>query len=405
MSKEKEKIKLVPELRFPEFDEAEKWNKTYLGELLEFKNGINASKEHYGKGIKFINVLDIIQNQFITYDKIIGSVDISEKEISKNEVSYGDILFQRSSETREDAGQANVYLDKEKTAVFGGFVIRGKKKMDYNPVFMNYLLKTEFPRKEITSKSAGSTRFNIGQDSLNEVVIILPKLAEQQKIAATLASLDHLIAAENEKLEALQDHKKGLLQQLFPAKGEKVPKVRFGKFNDEWELGYLGNHCSITTGRLDANAMVENGEYRFYTCAKNFYFIDNYAFDTEALLISGNGANVGYIHYYNGKFNAYQRTYVLDSFDINISYVKYYLQFNLSKRIFSEKKEGNTPYIVKSTLGEMKILFPKNKQEQEKIAVTLTSLDDLITRQSKKIKALKEHKKGLMQGMFPKINN
>ena len=66
----------------------------------------------------------------------------------------------------------------------------------------------------------------------------------------------------------------------------------------------------MTTGKLDANAMVENGKYRFYTCAKDYYKINEYAFDTDALLISGNGANVGYIHHYEGKFNAYQRTYV-----------------------------------------------------------------------------------------------
>ena len=81
--------------------------------------------------------------------------------------------------------------------------------------------------------------------------------------------------------------------------------------------------------------MVENGQYRFYTCAKDYYYIDKYAFDTEALLISGNGAYVGYIHYYKGKFNAYQRTYVLDQFTENIQYIKVYLDEFLSKRINS----------------------------------------------------------------------
>ena len=68
----------------------------------------------------------------------------------------------------------------------------------------------------------------------------------------------------------------------------------------------------VTTGKLDANAMVSNGEYRFYTCAKEYYQIDKYSFDTDALLVSGNGANVGYVHHYKGKFNAYQRTHVMD---------------------------------------------------------------------------------------------
>ena len=132
-----------------------------------------------------------------------------------------------------------------------------------------------------------------------------------------------------------------------------TPQLRFPEFTDEWQVKKLGDFSSITTGKLDANAMVENGRYRFYTCAREFYKIDQYAFDTEALLVSGNGANVGYIHYYKGKFNAYQRTYVLDNFRENIGYIKLYLDRYLKKRILQEKFEGNMPYIVLSTLKDM----------------------------------------------------
>ena len=182
-----------------------------------------------------------------------------------------------------------------------------------------------------------------------------------------------------------------------------IPELRFPEFENkgEWENDELGNHCDITTGKLDANAMVENGKYRFYTCAKDYYFIDNYAFDTDALLISGNGAHVGYIHHYKGKFNAYQRTYVLDKFDKDIHYVQYFLERNLKGRIASEKKDGNTPYIVRSTLSEMEILSPKSEIEQQKIASCLSSLDELLAAHNEKLEALKDHKKGLMQNLFP----
>jgi type I restriction enzyme S subunit len=155
----------MPQLRFSGFEG--EWKTVILGDLLTFKNGLNSDKEKYGKGVKFINVLDILNNDFITYDKIIGSVEITEKEFEKNEVSYGDILFQRSSETRTEVGQANVYLDRDKSSVFGGFVIRGKAKYEYDPLFMNYLLSTPIARKEITDKSGGSTRYNVGQDTLS----------------------------------------------------------------------------------------------------------------------------------------------------------------------------------------------------------------------------------------------
>ncbi|MFZ9181371.1 MAG: restriction endonuclease subunit S [Rickettsiales bacterium] len=186
-------------------------------------------------------------------------------------------------------------------------------------------------------------------------------------------------------------------------KGRLVPKLRFKEFVSDGNLENekIGNLCKITTGKLDANAMVENGQYRFYTCAKDYYFIDKYAFDTEALLISGNGANVGYIHYYKGKFNAYQRTYVLDQFTQDIFFIKYYLERNLSKRIATEKKDGNTPYIVLSSISEMAVMLPKDKKEQQKIADCLSSLDELIETEDKKLEALQRHKKGLMQELFP----
>ena len=181
---------------------------------------------------------------------------------------------------------------------------------------------------------------------------------------------------------------------------DQIPSLRFPEFQGAWEIKPLGELCEIATGKLDANAMVENGQYRFYTCAKNYYFIDDYAFDTDALLISGNGANVGYIHHYKGKFNAYQRTYVLDKFPESILFIKHYLDRNLHKRIFVEKKEGNTPYIVKSTLADMNIMLP-HKDEQDKITECLSSLDELITIHGDRLDGLKDYKMGLMQQLFP----
>ena len=118
----------VPNLRFKEFEG--EWKELGLSELLDFKNGLNPKPNKFGKGIKFISVMDILNNAVITYDCIKASVDVTEKELSDFSVEKGDILFQRSSETLEDVGRANVYMD-DKTAVFGGFVIRGKKKGEY----------------------------------------------------------------------------------------------------------------------------------------------------------------------------------------------------------------------------------------------------------------------------------
>lgn len=181
-----------------------------------------------------------------------------------------------------------------------------------------------------------------------------------------------------------------------------VPELRFPGFEGEWEEKKLGEVVeSFKTGKLDANAMIEGGKYRFYTCSKNYSFIDSYAFEGDCILIAGNGAHLGYVHHFDGKFNAYQRTYVLSGFLCESDYLEYCIRRFLPVRIRREKKEGNTPYIVLSTLTDMSIFLPPSLPEQQKIAECLSSVDDLIQAEADQLQALKDHKKGLMQQLFP----
>ena len=157
--------------------------------------------------------------------------------------------------------------------------------------------------------------------------------------------------------------------------------------------------CCIRTGKLDANAMIEGGEYPFFTCAREHYTIDCFAFDTDALLISGNGANVGYIHHYTGKFNAYQRTYVLDQFNEDINYVHVFLDRFLSSRIDAEKKAGNTPYIVLSTLSDMEIFLP-DETTMKRLVAMFARIDKHIESSNQILECLISIRKGLMQQLF-----
>ena len=182
----------------------------------------------------------------------------------------------------------------------------------------------------------------------------------------------------------------------------RVPKLRFPGFTGEWEEKKLEDVVeSFKTGKLDANAMVADGKYRFYTCSKDYSYIDTYAFEGDCILIAGNGAYLGYVHHFDGKFNAYQRTYVLSGFLCESYYLEYCIRRFLPDRIIKEKKEGNTPYIVLSTLTKMPIFLPPTPEEQQKIAECLTEMDETISAQAEKVESLKTHKKGLMQQLFP----
>ena len=188
-------------------------------------------------------------------------------------------------------------------------------------------------------------------------------------------------------LQTLQSLIKGIAQHCIK---ESISGITYVK---------LGDICQISTGKLDANAQVDNGIYPFFTCAEQPFKIDNFAFDTEALLISGNGANLGYINYYKGKFNAYQRTYVLDLFSENIQYIKWALKVLLPKRIAIEKSSSNTPYIVLSTLTDLRLPIP-NKSNQCHIAKLMQSLERKLSSQIALNGSYNKLKQYLLRQMF-----
>ncbi|WP_195273005.1 restriction endonuclease subunit S [Alistipes putredinis] len=236
------KVLNVPHLRFPEF--SGEWEIYPLTDFMSFKNGMNPDAKRFGRGTKFISVMDILNNQFICYDNIRASVEVVDGDIETYGVNYGDILFQRSSETLEDVGQANVYLD-SKPAVFGGFVIRGKSKSNYYPMFFRYLLASPTARKKIIVKGAGAQHFNIGQDGLSKVCLNIPSIQEQEKIAKLFECIDTRIATQNKIIEKLQSLIKGLSQQLLSSENDWI----LYSLDDLAQIksGYSGTQVSYQT--------------------------------------------------------------------------------------------------------------------------------------------------------------
>ncbi|MBX3416574.1 MAG: restriction endonuclease subunit S [Pirellulaceae bacterium] len=383
---------LVPKLRFPEFREADAWTLQSGDSLFDLINDRNPEPG--------LPVLAITQEHgAIPRHMIDYHVSVTEKSIeSYKVVSEGDFIISLRS------FQGGIEFSRYHGICSPAYVILRRSGQGSDEYFRHYFKTDRFIR--ILTKNLEGLRDGkmISYAQFSELQLPTPKPAEQQKIASCLSSLDELIELQGRKVDALKTHKKGLMQQLFPREGETQPRLRFPEFQNagEWEPKLLGDVVkSFKTGKLDANAMVENGQYRFYTCARNYYQIDRYAFEGEALLVAGNGAYLGYIHHYIGKFNAYQRTYVLQEFEANVVFLRYLLDRYLPARIQLEKKDGNTPYIVLSTLTEMPLVIPRDKDELERIASCLSSLDALITAETQKFEALKTHKRGLMQQLFP----
>jgi len=259
--------------------------------------------------------------------------------------------------------------------------VAGNEKSDTN--FLHYL----FLKMNLGQYSDQSAQPGLAVNKLLKLKVLLPSISEQIKIAKLLSLLDERIAVQSRLIEKLQSLIGGIAQHCIK---EAISGSMCIK---------LGDICKITTGKLDANAQVDNGLYPFFTCAEQPFKIDNFAFDTEALLISGNGANLGYVNYYNGKFNAYQRTYVLDAFSENIQYIKWALKVLLPKRIAIEKSSSNTPYIVLSTLSDLRLPIP-SKGNQCHMAELMQSLERKLSNQIALKSSYNMLKQYLLRQMF-----
>jgi type I restriction enzyme, S subunit len=405
----------IPKLRFPEFKS--EWENKKLGEVADVSSGGTPSRInpfYWNGNIPWISTTLIDFNFIEKADEYI--TDEGLKNSSAKLFPKGTLLMAMYGQGKTRGKIAILNIEATTNQACGAITTNNKI---LNPLFAFQNISKRYDEIRDLSNQGGQE--NLSGSIIKGIEISFPILPEQTKIAEFFTAIDQKIQTLKTKKQLLQQYKKGVMQQLFSSEAglgglkdeqdfdETNPtilqssKSRFrqedGKAFPKWEMKKLGEIAKITTGKLDANAMVENGEFRFYTCARDFYKIDKFAFDTEALLISGNGANVGYIHYYKGKFNAYQRTYVLDGFKENIIFIKYFLDKNLYERINLEKKEGNTPYIVLSTLFEMEISIP-SLPEQTKIANFLSSIDEKINRTEIQIQQTQTWKKGLLQKMF-----
>lgn len=373
------KVLNVPPLRFPEF--TKEWEEHALAEYLDFKNGLNPDVKRIGRGLPFISVMDILADGTINYDSIRGKVEATEREIENFSVEKGDILFLRSSETLEDVGRANVYMD-NRTAVYGGFVIRGRKIGDYNPLFFKYLLSTPLARKRTCRMGAGAQHFNIGQDGLSKISLCFPLMEEQNKIARLLSLIDERIATQNKIIDKLQSLIKGIAQNV--ARNNK-PNIRLSECLE----------CSSST--LQESDVCKNGTYPVYGANGIVGYLDNYNTEKEAVYIIKDGSGVGTVSYVTGKCSA---TGTLNTLQAKEGYSLQYLYYMLKVFNFEPYKTGMAiPHIYFKDYGKAKIFCP-SYTEQLKYARLLSAIDNKLSAEQSILTDLSLQKQYLLRQMF-----
>ena len=359
------KVLNVPALRFPEF--TEEWEEHYLAEYLDFKNGLNPSANKFGSGIKFISVMDILNNDFITYDCIRTSVEITPEEQVAFAVEKGDMLFQRSSETLEDVGRANVYMD-DRPAVFGGFVIRGKKKAEYNPMFFRYLLASPYARKKVIPMGAGAQHFNIGQDGLSKVKLHFPILQEQQKIADLLRLINERISTQNKIIEDLKKLKSAIYQEMFGSlvaqtlKLGQVAEVVKGKQVNGTELLEQGAYYVMNGGTLPSG------------------WLNKYNTEANTISISEGGNSCGYVQYNTSPYWSGGHCYslkILHPQETSDLYLYHFLKWQ-EENIMALRIGSGLPNIQKKDLLHFPVILPTITQ-QNKIVLILSAIEEKVS--------------------------
>lgn len=401
----KEKECNVPNLRFPEF--SREWHNHPLTDFMSFKNGMNPDVKRFGHGTKFISVMDILNNQFIYYDDIRASVEVIDGDLETYGVNYGDILFQRSSETLEDVGQANVYLD-SKPVVFGGFVIRGKSKGNYNPLFFRYLLASPAVRKRIITKGAGAQHFNIGQDGLSKVCVDIPCKQEQEKIAKLLSLLDERMATQSKIIDKLKSLIKGLVVTHYSTNPHTIKvKIRdFGKAYSTMamskeQLTENGNPC-IFYGELFTIYGCVVGEIKSRICiekssstlsrGRDLLFPASTTVDALSLIAPS---------------ALMEKDIILggDMFGIKISqeynplYLSYYFNYIANKRLSKYAKGTTIIHLHYNEIANVAVELP-SIEEQDKVVIAIQGYSAKLAIEEALFKKISDLKQYLLSQMF-----
>ncbi len=351
---------------------------TKLGDIASYINGYAFKPSDWSdKGAPIIRIQDLTGNSY-KMNRFNGAID------QKYEIQDGDILISWSA-------SLGIYVWKGEKSFLNQHIF--KVILDENRVSKPfYIYQVDYILEKAGSQAHGATMKHLTKPVFNALPFYLPNLEKQQRIAKILECVSDLIQKHKEQIDTLN----------------KLVKSRFIELFGDLELNPRGLPVlpwnavfQTTTGKLDSNAMVENGRYPFFTCAKDSYKIDSYAFDCEALLLAGNNAAGIYdVKHYKGKFNAYQRTYVLRLMNEKWSYILFKRQLEDKLRYLQSQSKGtNTRYLTLGILNELRFVVPPiAEQEQFAAFVEQTDKSKLAVQQG--LQELETLKKSLMQQYF-----
>lgn len=408
--------KLVPKLRFPEFRNAGEWDETQLNKLGELVSGLTYSPEDVrGSGLLVLRSSNVQNGEITLDDNVYVRGDIKGANLSKP----NDILICVRNGSKALIGKNAMIPEGMPLCTHGAFmtVFRATAAK-----FVFQLFQSAAYQKQVDA-DLGATINSINGSQFLKYKFFVPLPEEQQKIANCLTSIDDLISAQSQKVEALKTHKKGLMQQLFPREGETVPRLRFPEFRDagEWDADTLVRLAKFRRGSFPQPYGLpewydsENGmpfvqvfdvdeNLRLKDRTKNMISklgAEQSVFIAKGTLIVTLQGSIGRVAI--SQYDAYIDRTLLIFEEFYKPTEKLFFAYVIQSLFEIEKEKapgGIIKTITKESLSSFVVKLPCHP-EQQKIADCLSSIDDLITAQTKKLESLKEYKRGLMQQLFP----
>ena len=402
-----------PKRRFPEFRDASEWSTPRGDTLFDSINNRRAAP-----GLPVLAITQ--QHGAIPRDQIDYHVSVTAESVaSYKEVCEGDFIISLRS------FQGGIEHSRYHGICSPAYVIL-RRKGGGNDHFFRHLFKSDRFIQQLTRNIEGIRDGKmISYAQFSEQLLPVPEPPEQKKIADCLGSLEDLIAAEGRKLEALQQHKQGLMQQLLPQPGETRPRLRFPEFEDtqEWRVAPLGKLFETTTGGTPDRARPDywGGEVPWVTTSiVDFNVIESTresissaglsnssakVFPKRTVLIAlyGQGKTRGKVAMLGVEAATNQACVaILPSDEVDPRFVF----LNLSGRyeeIRANSNSGGQTNLSQALVRALPFAYPKARAEQHRIAECLTALDDQIAAQARKLETLKQHKRGLLQQLFPKL--
>lgn len=402
---------LVPKLRFKREDGADypEWEETDLNSIGSFYGGLSGkTKENFGKGnSKFVTYMNVYKNVFASQE-MLEFVDVSDNE-KQNKVQYGDLLMTQSSETVEEVGMSSVYLFRDEPYLNSFCFGLHLHNLDYtNPMYVGYLMRSESIRKQIMSEGQGISRINLSPNRIRGIILPIPCLEEQQKIADFLSTVDEVIAQSEAEVQNLEQQKKAAMQKIFSQ------EVRFkredGTEYPEWVESTIGEEMGFVNGKAHENCEDDNGDYIIV----NSKFISTNGEvirKTNTVLVPLHIGDIVMVmsDVPNGK--AMSKCLVIDKDKQYTLNQRICALRSTHKPIFVSAQISRCAYFlsfddgVKQTnLRKQDVLdcplFIADKEEQQKIADFLSAYDEAISYAKQELDKWKELKKGLLQQMF-----